>query len=99
MTPEQVVAASKGTATLVPQAQRQQIEAIHLETAAEGMHTVDALTLHTHFQFDTQSHGLWCVQYGPQNPVHDDLLKQSLTEQYGAPHVGGLPAIGMQSLA
>lgn len=96
MTPEQVAVASKGEASVMTK--REKIEAAHMETAVQGTHTDGALKLRTAFQFDTETSGLRCVLYAPQNSEQDELLKQALTKQYGQPKVSGLPAIGYQTL-
>lgn len=82
MTPEQVVAASSGTATVMPPAQRTREDADHWELAAEGTYVDNALHLSVGFTFDTQSGGLKCVMYNARE-AEVTTLQQLLIKRYG----------------
>ena len=83
MTPEQLVAASKGKVKLVPEKDRPRLGP--LVTAAEGEYQAGALNLHTVFMFDSASNGLACVAFGVYNDIYDDALKAALIKQFGPP--------------
>lgn len=97
MTPEQVVAASSGKATLLPAGQRPRMPP--LETVATGEFEDAALTLRTAFSFNTDGGGLACVFYGLTGRDGADAFKALLVSRYGRPqHTSGLPAIGQETL-
>ncbi len=97
MTPEQVVAASSGRATLLPARQRPRLPP--LETAATGEFKDAALTLRTVFSFNTDGKGLACVFYGLTSRDGADVFKALLISRYGQPQrTSGLPAIGQETL-
>jgi hypothetical protein len=84
MTPEQVVAASGGTAHLVPPGKRHRDEPDHWEIAAEGTSREGSVPLQTGYMFDTQGRGLICVL---ANATGDDAarLRDALLARYGQP--------------
>ena len=84
MTPEQVVAASHGTAKLLPAANRTRDDSDHWEMSVEGAYTDGRIPLSTGFTFDTRSGGLTCVFY---NAVGADAraVIPMLVERYGRP--------------
>lgn len=99
MTPEQVVQASRGAATLIPSSRRRRQPEINVEHAAEGTYADGALRLEVRFGFDTRRGGLALVVYGVADAAQNDLLKAWLIRKYGPPHSNsGLPAIGLQTL-
>lgn len=97
MTPEQVVAASGGKATLLAERQRRRLPPFM--TAATGTFQDGALALSTSFTFDIASSGLRCVFYGVMDAKDNAALEAALTARFGKPQrVGGLPGIGMRDL-
>lgn len=84
MTPEQVVAASSGTAHLVAPGERHRDEADHWEIAAEGTGREDAVAMRIGYMFDTRGRGLICVL---ANAAGDDAtrLRDALLARYGKP--------------
>lgn len=97
MSPEQVVAASKGSANLLPPDQRPRLPP--LETSAKGTFQDGALTLRTTFTFDTSKGGLTCVWYGVAEQANSEPFKQMLLKRYGEPaETSSLPAIDMTSM-
>jgi hypothetical protein len=98
MTPEQVVAASKGTAHLLPEKDRPRLPPF--VTAAQGEYSDGPLQLRATFLFNIATNGLACVSYGVSNHVYDDALKAALTKQYGPPKTTAGPAfLGMTTLS
>ncbi|MCU1383194.1 MAG: hypothetical protein JWL71_1891 [Acidobacteria bacterium] len=98
MTPEQVVAASKGTAKLLPEKDRPRLPPF--VTAAKGDYQDGPLQLRATFLFNIATNGLTCVYYGVSNHVYDDAFKAALTKQYGPPKTTSGPAfLGMTTLA
>jgi hypothetical protein len=83
MTPEQVVAASRGTAQLVPQKDRPR--GLPTLTAATGEYQDGPLQLRVTFQFDVASNGLVCVSYGVNSHDNDEAFKAALVKRYGPP--------------
>ena len=83
MTPEQVVAASRGKAQLVPQKDRPQ--GMPMLTAATGEYQDGPLPLRVTFQFNVASNGLACVSYGVNNHDNDEAFKAALVKRYGPP--------------
>ncbi len=97
MTPEQVVAASRGKVTLLPEARRPRVPP--LVTAASGEFTDGALVLRTVFSFAIEGNGLECVTYGVRNPENDEAFKALLIRRFGQPQTtGGLAILGMTQL-
>jgi hypothetical protein len=97
MTPEQVVAASKGTAQLLPEKDRPRLPP--RVTAAKGDYQDGPLPLRVTFSFDIATNGLACVSYGVSNHVYDDGLKAALTKRYGPPKTTSGPGfLGMTTL-
>ena len=97
MTPEQLVAASHGTAELLPPGKRPRMAP--LETAASGEFRDGAMTLRTTFSFNIDGSGLSCVFYGVYSHSDDEAFKSALIKQYGPPQSrSGLPAIGQEDL-
>jgi hypothetical protein len=97
MTPEQLVAASGGTAELLPVGKRPRMPP--LETAASGEFKDGAMMLRTTFSFGTDGSGLSCVFYGVYSHDDDNAFKTSLVRRYGPPQTtAGLPAIGQDEL-
>jgi hypothetical protein len=84
MTPEQVVAASAGTAKLLPAAGRTRNEDDHWELSVEGTYRDGPLNLSVGFMFDTQSGGLKCVMYNATG-ADVTLLRDTLIGRYGKP--------------
>ena len=84
MTPDQVVSASGGTATILPSEKRTRMDPNHLEMTASGKYRDGTLTYDAGYMFDTEGHGLSCVFY---NVTGDDVevLKKKLTAQLGKP--------------
>jgi hypothetical protein len=98
MTPEQVVAASKGTAKLLPEKDRPQLPP--RMTAAEGEYQEGAVPLRVTFSFTIATNGLACVSYGVMTHDNDDAFKAALTKRYGPPKKTSGPAfLGMSTLA
>jgi hypothetical protein len=90
MTPEQVVAASKGSVKLLPEKNRPRLGPF--VTAAEGEYKDGSLELRTVFRFNTATNGLVCVDFGVGNHIDDDALKAALTKRYGPPKTEAGPA-------
>jgi hypothetical protein len=82
-TPEQVVAASRGAAQVVPEKNRP--KGLPLLTAATGTYQEGSLELRVTFQFKTASNGLACVSYGVNSHDQDDAFKAALVKRYGPP--------------
>ena len=98
MTPEQVVQASRGTALLVPPAERRRLPDADLLVAAEGSFAEGPLRLAVRFGFDSRG-SLALVVYGVADPAQNQALRDWLVRRHGEPQrQGGLPAIGMESL-
>ena len=83
MTPEQVVAASKRTAQLLPEKDRPRLPP--RVTAVTGEYQDGSLNLHVTFTFDIASNGLVCVTYGVGNHAFDEAFKAALVKRYGPP--------------
>jgi hypothetical protein len=81
MTPEQVLAASRGTAQLVPDKDRPR--GLPTLTAATGTYQDGPLPLRVTFQFNTASNGLVCVSYGVNSHDSDDAFKAALVKRFG----------------
>jgi hypothetical protein len=90
MTPEQVVAASKGAAKLLPEKDRPRLPPF--VTAAVGEYQDGPLQLRTVFMFNIATNGLACVDFGVSNHVYDDALKAALIKRYGPPKTAAGPA-------
>jgi hypothetical protein len=84
MTPEQVVAASRGAAQVVPEKNRPR--GLPMLTAATGAYQDGPLELRVTFQFNTASNGLACVSYGVNSHDNDDAFKAALVKRFGPPH-------------
>ncbi len=99
MTPEQVVQASRGAVRLIPPAERPRLPDADLLVAAEGSFAEGPLRLSVRFGFDARE-GLALVVYGVAEPGQNAALRAWLIRRHGEPQRrGGLPAIGMESLA
>jgi hypothetical protein len=97
MTPEQVVAASRGKVALLPEARRPRVPP--LVTAASGKFTDGTLVLRTVFSFAIAGNGLECVTYGVRSRDDDEAFKALLTRRFGPPQTtGGLAFLGMTQL-
>lgn len=97
MTPEQVVAASRGKVALLPEARRPRLPP--LVTAASGEFTDGVLVLRTVFTFAIDGNGLECVTYGVRDRANDEAFKALLLRRFGPPQTtGGLPIIGLVQL-
>jgi hypothetical protein len=83
MTPEQVVAASRGAAQVVPEKNRPR--GLPMLTAATGTYQDGPLELRVTFQFNTASNGLACVSYGVNSHDNDDAFKAALVKRFGPP--------------
>jgi len=83
MTPEQVVAASRGAAKIVPEKDRP--KGLPLVTGATGTDRDGAVEVRVTFQFKTASNGLACVSYGVNSHAQDDAFKAALVKRYGPP--------------
>ena len=83
MTPEQVVAASRGAAQVVPEKNRPR--GVPILTAATGTYQEGPLELRVTFQFTTAGNGLACVSYGVNSHDQDDAFKAALVKRYGPP--------------
>jgi hypothetical protein len=84
MTPEQVVAASNGTAHVLPADKRTRNDADKWEIAADGNYKDGDLPLSTGFMFDLKSGGLICVVYNATGKP-SEALEAKLTQRYGSP--------------
>ena len=84
MTPEQVVAASGGTVTLLTPSERTRNEYDGWELAAQGFYATGSLRLPVGFTFDTKGGGLKCVMF---NAMGDEVaaLRLIMQEQHGKP--------------
>lgn len=97
MTPEQVVAASAGTVTLLPEKSRPRIPP--LVTAASGAFKDGTLTLRTVFSFNIDRNGLACVMYGVASHDDDEALRALMLKRYGPPDsTSGIAFLGMTNL-
>jgi hypothetical protein len=97
MTPEQVVAASKGTAHLLPEKDRPRLPP--RVTAAQGDYQDGPLPLRVTFSFDIATNGLACVYYGVKTHDNDEAFKAALTKRFGPPKKTPGPAfLGMTTL-
>jgi hypothetical protein len=83
MTPEQVVAASRGAAQVVPEKNRPR--GLPMLTAATGAYQDGPLELRVTFQFNTASNALACVSYGVNSHDNDDAFKAALVKRFGPP--------------
>jgi hypothetical protein len=83
MTPEQVVTASGGKATLLPEQKRPRIPP--LVTAATGEFKDGPMELRTVFSFNIERGGLVCVSYGVASPDYNEAFKTALVGHYGPP--------------
>ncbi len=61
MTPDQVIAASHGKATLLPVSQPYRDDNAHWEMAVKSTYSDGPVNLYVGFTFDTQGQGLRCV--------------------------------------
>jgi len=97
MTPEQVVAASGGTAELLPVAKRPRVPP--LVTAATGETTDGRMQLRTVFSFGIDGAGLRCVTYGVRSHADDDVFRAALIQRHGQPQAtGGIAFLGLTTL-
>jgi hypothetical protein len=98
MTPEQVVAASGGMVSLLPEKERPRIPP--LVTAAKGDFTDGQMRLRTVFSFNVENMGLACVSYGVRSHNDDDAFKAALIGRYGPPRsTSGLEILGQKNFA
>jgi hypothetical protein len=98
MTPQQVVAASRGSAHLLPPDKRQSVPP--LVSSVEGTFQDGPLALRTVFSFDTERGGLACVFYGVRDADESGAFTDSLLKRYGTPTSrSSLPAIGMETVS
>jgi hypothetical protein len=96
MTPEQVVAASGGNVSLLPEKDRPRIPP--LITAAKGEFTDGQIRLRTVFTFNIESMGLACVSYGVRGHDDDDAFKAALIGRYGQPQsTSGVAMLGQKN--
>jgi hypothetical protein len=96
MTPEQVVAASGGKVSLLPEKERPRIPP--LITAAKGEFTDGQMRLRTVFTFNSESMGLQCVSYGVRVHDDDDAFKALLIGRYGQPQsTSGVEFLGQKN--
>jgi hypothetical protein len=93
MTPEQVVEASGGAATLIPPAERREVAGRELD--AQGNFKDGHILLHVFFGFDAKTHELTCVFYNVANELQNARLKYRLTERYGAPSGNEIAGVGI----
>ena len=97
MTPEEVVAASRGRAELLPEARRPRIPP--LVTAATGDFMDGAVRLRTVFSFDIEGGGLACVSYGVRDKADDEGFKTLLLRRFGPPQTtSGITFLGQTNL-
>jgi hypothetical protein len=97
MTPEQVVAASKGTVKLLPEKERPRLPPT--VTAATGAYQDGPLQLRVTFSFNIATNGLVCVNYGLNSHDGDEAFKASLVKRYGPPQkTSGVGFLGMTTL-
>jgi hypothetical protein len=97
MTPDQVVAASRGTAKLLPAKDRPRLPP--MLTAATGAYQDGPLQLRVTFSFDIATNGLVCVNYGLSSPDNDEAFKAALVRRYGPPQkTSGVAFLGMTTL-
>jgi hypothetical protein len=88
MSPEQVIAASQGTVSIVPSASRERSAEDHWEMSARGKHLYGQpavqVAVDVAFLFDTGGAGLKCVLF---NALGQDAVavKAILVARYGAP--------------
>jgi hypothetical protein len=98
MTPEQVVAASKGAAQLVPEKDRPRLPP--MVTSATGAYQDGPLQLRVTFSFNIATNGLVCVNYGLNSHDSDEAFKAVLVKRYGPPQkTSGMGFLGMTTLA
>ncbi len=98
MTPEQVVAASGGSARLVAQDKQKSVPP--WVSSVEGTFQEGPLALQTVFSFDTERGGLACVFYGVEEAEQSAAFMDSLLKRYGKPASrSSLPAIGMETVS
>jgi hypothetical protein len=97
MTPQQVVAASRGTAQLIPEKDRPRLPP--MLTAATGTWQDGSMQLRVTFSFDIATNGLVCVNYGLNNRDSNDAFKAALTKRYGPPQkTSGVAFLGTSTL-
>jgi hypothetical protein len=97
MTPAQVVAASKGKAELLPEAERPRLPP--LVTAARGTFDDGPLRLKTVFSFNIENGGLVCVSYGVRSNDEDKAFRTTLISRYGPPNsTSGVASFGQENL-
>lgn len=84
MTPEQLVAASKGAAKIIPKAQQQSNDAMKLTTKVEAVYSDGPLKLNVKFAFDPADH-LQMLGYETLDPAQAQPLKDWLVKKYGPP--------------
>lgn len=84
MTPEQVVAASKGAAKIIPQDQQKSNDAMKLTTKVEAIYSDGPLKLNVKFAFNP-ANGLEMIGYETLDPAQGESLKNWLIKKYGPP--------------
>jgi hypothetical protein len=84
MTPEQVVAASKGAAKIIPKDQQQSNDVMKLTTKVEAVYSDGALKLNVKFAFNP-ANGLEMIGYETLDPAQGEALKSWLIKKYGPP--------------
>jgi hypothetical protein len=84
MTPEQVVAASKGSAKIMPKDQQKSNDAMKLTTKVEAVYSDGPLKLNVKFAFNP-ANGLEMIGYETLDPAQGDSLKNWLIKKYGPP--------------
>jgi hypothetical protein len=98
MTPEQVVAASKGSAHLLAPDKQKTVPP--LVSSVEGTFQEGPLALRTVFSFDIKRGGLACVFYGVEDAEQSIAFMDALLKRYGKPtSKTSLPAIGMETVS
>jgi hypothetical protein len=100
MTPAQVVAASHGSAKLLPPNEQLKNDAIKMITKVGGDYTDGALHVVIRFGFGIATDKLEMVGYEVTDPAQNDLLLAWLTRKYGPPpHKSEIGSIGYSTYA
>jgi hypothetical protein len=98
MTPEQVVAASRGQVKLRPE--KDWPRGADILTAATGEYEDGSMQFRSTFMFDTATKGLKCVAYGLTAPENDERFKAALVKQYGpVESTSGIAILDMTNLS
>ena len=84
MTPDAVIAASKGAAKMLPKDQQRSNETLKMTTKVQAGYSDGPLKVEVMFSFDTANQ-LAAVGYETRDPTQSEALKNWVIKKYGAP--------------